>query len=340
MIERDPRAEPAIISWGAVFAGATSVISVSILLGLLGAALGFGLVDAQSSDPVSTAGWAVGIWTALSLLISLAVGGFVSGYLAGAGGWTHGFLSWSVALVAALVLSAMAVAGTVRAAGSLMGTVASATGSVVSSTAGATGDAISDGVSALVDRIEGEVSLDGLQDDTLDALRASEIEALNPDRIEAEIAGARDDIAAAVDDLRSRPDQFDTIIADLAETLGNRAENLAQDIDRDEAVDAIVANTDIPRDEAEVIVDDAIAAFEDLSATAEAQLAEAEAAIDRARADLAALEDDVRAAADDAASAAARASLWAFFTLLLGALASVGAGVMGRRMRSPYGMGY
>ena len=338
---------PSIISWGAVFAGATTVLSVSILLGLLGVSMGFGALDPMAEQPAEGLGLGAAIWTAVTVLISLAAGGFVAGYLAGAGGWSHGLLSWSVALVTALVLSTMAVGGTLRMTSSLLGSVASATGSAASSAASGAGrvvssvaDQIGDAASTLVDRVEGELDLDELEGDILDTLRATGIDALDPDRLQDELAAARSDVTEALSALRNRPDRFEEIASELRDDLTARAEGIVAEIDREDAVDALVANTDLTRPEAEAAIDNAISEFEDLSQTAQARVTAAQEMIEDARAELAALEADLREAADEAATAASRGALWAFVTLLLGGAASVGAGIIGRRQRLPHSMAF
>jgi hypothetical protein len=68
------------IHWGAIFAGLVVAIATQLLLSALGAALGFTSI-ANSGAPRSNAdevGTAVGIWSIISLFISLFVGGWVT----------------------------------------------------------------------------------------------------------------------------------------------------------------------------------------------------------------------------------------------------------------------
>lgn len=75
------------ISWRSIFAGVIAVLAISMLLSLLGVALGFALLDPEAATDISNgSGTAVTIWTLLSLLVSLGIGGFIAGRLAGTDG--------------------------------------------------------------------------------------------------------------------------------------------------------------------------------------------------------------------------------------------------------------
>ncbi|MEX0632626.1 hypothetical protein M8494_13155 [Serratia ureilytica] len=62
------------ISWGSVIGGVITVLAVSLLLSTLGTSLGFSIVDPTSDDPINGAGTTVVIWSAVSIIISLAAG--------------------------------------------------------------------------------------------------------------------------------------------------------------------------------------------------------------------------------------------------------------------------
>lgn len=121
------------ISWASVFAGVVAVLAISFLLSLLGAALGFSMLDPESTTDITNgSGIAVTIWTIISLLVSLAIGGFIAGRLAGVDGSIHGFLMWSLALIVGLVFSIMTINSAARLTGSALSSMTSMTGSVAS----------------------------------------------------------------------------------------------------------------------------------------------------------------------------------------------------------------
>lgn len=78
--------------WGSVIGGVITVLAVSLLLSTLGTSLGFSIVDPTSDDPINGAGTTVVIWSAVSIIISLAAGAFIAGRLAANDGLIHGFL--------------------------------------------------------------------------------------------------------------------------------------------------------------------------------------------------------------------------------------------------------
>lgn len=71
------------VSWGSIIGGVITVLAISLLLSTLGTSLGFAIVDPMSDDPINGAGTTVVIWSAISIIISLAAGAFVAGHLAG-----------------------------------------------------------------------------------------------------------------------------------------------------------------------------------------------------------------------------------------------------------------
>src|SRR5690606_36806013 len=65
------------ISWGGVWAGVLTVMGMLLILSMLGLAIGVSAVD-PSDTQASTIGTAAAIWSTLSLLIALFVGGMAA----------------------------------------------------------------------------------------------------------------------------------------------------------------------------------------------------------------------------------------------------------------------
>lgn len=115
------------ISWSAILAGATAATALSMVLLLLGTALGLSAISPWSSQGIGIAAFSIGtlIWFMVMQLIASGVGGFITGRLRTY--WpntaadellfrdaAHGFLAWALAsLLISTVLGA--------AAGSLIG---------------------------------------------------------------------------------------------------------------------------------------------------------------------------------------------------------------------------
>ena len=121
------------VSWGAIFAGATAVVAVELLLNLLGAGVGAATINPQEGQ-VPGQGLALGavIWFALSCIISLFIGGWVVGRLAECpskrDGALHGFVTWAVASLVLVYMLSTAVGGLLGGAASVLGQTASLAG--------------------------------------------------------------------------------------------------------------------------------------------------------------------------------------------------------------------
>jgi hypothetical protein len=131
---------PSAVSWAAILAGGVGALVLTLVLVILGSAMGFAAVSPWSADGTSAA--AIGIGTAIWLVVvqwlSSAVGGYLSGRLRTK--WTglhthevffrdtaHGFLAWALATVVMVFLVASsitaAVSGGAHAAASAAGAV-------------------------------------------------------------------------------------------------------------------------------------------------------------------------------------------------------------------------
>lgn len=86
------------ISWGAVLAGVFIAIIIHITMNMLGLAIGAGALDPDA--PTRGLGSATVIWIAVSILLGLFAGAWVSSRLAGVpdhtDGILHGLLTWAV----------------------------------------------------------------------------------------------------------------------------------------------------------------------------------------------------------------------------------------------------
>lgn len=95
---------PTRISWGAIFAGAVAALSLWILLTVFGLALGVSAIDAAHPSTVRTLGVFTGLWSLLSPLIALLIGGAVASRGAGVatrlGGAMQGLVMWGITLIA------------------------------------------------------------------------------------------------------------------------------------------------------------------------------------------------------------------------------------------------
>lgn len=103
--------------WGAIIAGLVVALSSQLLLSAIGAAIGFGNIsgsEAPRSDSGNVAG-AVGIWTIISLFISLFIGGSVTARSFGSVNRStaalNGAILWATTLAISSFLLAIGVTG-------------------------------------------------------------------------------------------------------------------------------------------------------------------------------------------------------------------------------------
>ncbi|BAQ64755.1 hypothetical protein [Geminocystis sp. NIES-3709] len=106
------------VHWGAIIAGLVIAISTQLLLSAIGAAIGFTNI-AGSDAPRSNAGevaQAVGIWTIISLFISLFLGSWITARAYGSvnnkTAMLNGVILWATTLVISSWLLASGVSGT------------------------------------------------------------------------------------------------------------------------------------------------------------------------------------------------------------------------------------
>ncbi|MFC3394134.1 CAP-Gly protein [Brenneria rubrifaciens] len=329
------------ISWGSIIGGVVTVLAVSLLLSTLGTGLGFAIVDPLSDEPVNGVGTTVLIWSALSIIVSLAAGAFVAGRLAAVDGLIHGFLVWATALLVAAVLGSMLLGGALKATGNALGSLASLTGSVISGA----GSTLGGGMQSLTNL--GGKAFDGLDlnttlqpeqmtNEVAEALRNSDIESLHPDYMQKQLEGAKTEIGEAIKAMAVNPDNSDAIVQSLLGKLKKRGEALAQDVDRNSLTKALSENTSMTQEEVNQTVDNLIEAKNKTARLVNQRLNDVGARIEQAKQQYTELKQKAREQAAAAASAAAQAGFWSFFALLIGAIVSVMAGLWGVKTHSKY----
>lgn len=327
--------KPGLISWGAIIGGVIIVLALSVLLSVLGTALGFTMVDPYAEQPVEGVGTAVTIWSFVSILISLAVGGFVAGRLAGAVGISHGILVWATSLIIAIIISSMIIGGAMRAAGNIIGSIASVTGGAFSNMASSMTD--DDGIKNMLDDAMNQMGADnGLPPDqtpqnVMAALSHSDVEALRPDYLSKALADTKTDVQTAVSAIMKHPDNMDAELDRLSEKLKQRTDNISADIKRDDVRQALTRNTSMSSEEVNQATDAVIRNKQHMAEEIKQQLDTLDHNIATAKAELAQMKEQAKQKADAAAKVIATSALWSFFALLIGAVVSAVCGLWGVR---------
>lgn len=259
------------LSWGSIFAGAVSGAACFATLSLLTAALGFGLFSPTNASPLSGVGIGTGIWTAITLVLSFLAGGFVAGYSARSTGKLHGAVTWAVTLLLLLTLVFNAVGQLLGVAGNIVGTAANVAGNVAGSAISATSDAVSAGVEKAGQAI-GEVDTTELQANVEKYLQDTDIPELQPEYLNDQLQESKDEIGQAVKDIAVNPNNANTIISDLASSLGEKAKTISDSADRDAIANAVAQNTDLTQAEAEEVTDNIYNGLVDASEKAQVAL--------------------------------------------------------------------
>lgn len=324
-------ADDSAVSWPAILAGAIAAAALSLILVMLGSGLGLSSVSPWAYEGVSAEalGWSAIVWISFTALAASGLGGYLAGrlrrrWLATPGDETyfrdtaHGFLSWAVAtlLTAAFLATSIAtiLGGGVRAAGSLAeaGMAAAAAGAGAATSAGADdrrGGLLAYHVDAL------------LRADDAGRVRAVEPAPSEPagDTGADDEAGSATTVAATADrPLRSARPGWRP-----GPAPGERAE-----VER--IVDQSLRNGRLDEDDARYL-SRRIAVLTGVDEdTARARV---DAVHGRLTAALEGAETQARELADEARKAAARASLWLFITLLMGAFSASLFATFGGRQR-------
>jgi polyhydroxyalkanoate synthesis regulator phasin len=277
-------------SWGAIFAGALIVLTVQLLLGVLGLAIGLTAVNpATEQDPWSGIGIGAMIWWIVTGIVALLVGGWAGGRMAGLprrlDGALHGAIVWALSTVLMVWLAFSAAGAVVGGAWNVLSTTAQAAGGIASSAAGA---------------IPGQIGADDIAWQEIQR----EIRQMMQSRgipIEEEApSGYREIEDALYELLREDPAK----IGEISEQ------------DKQAIVDVVVRRTELTQEEARQRVDKWVRQYEQAVEDAR-EFVEEE------------LPRKAEKYGGQAADAAAKAAWWIFLMLLLGLVAAVVGGAVG-----------
>jgi hypothetical protein len=122
------------VSWGGVWGGVLVAMGLLMLLAALGVAVGITAADPQTTD-ARTLGAGAGIWTGVSLLLALFVGGMVSTRIGAifdsTTGFFEGVLVWVMSVVLMAYLASTGIGTVASGAFKLLGGAGQALGAVV-----------------------------------------------------------------------------------------------------------------------------------------------------------------------------------------------------------------
>lgn len=302
------------------------IVCYQSLLSLLGVALGFSMLDPESATDIGNgSGTAVTIWTIVSLLVSLALGGFIAGRLAGNDGYIHGFLVWSLTLIIGLIFSVMTINSAARLTGNAISSMTSVTGSVASSLGKGGVDLVGMGTQAFEELVQ-MPELKNADVNIEQALQKSGISELQPNYLKTQLEWAKGQVQTAAKDLVLNLNESDKIIQTLSNNLKARADSITSAVNKEEVSQALAANSNLTPQEAERAVNNYLQQQDQFFIKLEEN-------VQQAKVRYAQLKAEAKEKAAAATNAAAKAALWLFFGLLIGLIVSVLAGKMGMQHR-------
>ncbi len=302
------------ISWSAIVAGVVLAMVVSLILNVLGTAIGSASIDPmQENNPMQGMATGAGVWLVASGIISLFVGGWAAGRLAHREGALHGLLVWASVSLITVYLVSSTVTGVIRGGLNLAGSSLSALGSGVAQVAPALGTEIQDqlkqqGIDFNLNDIRGEIET---------AMRQTGKAELNPDAVKQQAQETQQDASNTAERSAQNPQQADDQVGAFLDRLKAKGDQAWDAADRQALVNLIKARGNKTDAEANQIVDQAEASYR--QAYAKYQELKAQA------------EQKAREAAEVTAKRVSQASWVLLATLLISGLVAALAGMLGRR---------
>lgn len=320
-IEREGKLEAGRnLSWGSIIAGAVSGAAVFTVLSLLTAALGFGIFSANSANPFAGIGFFTGLWTAITLIVSFCIGGFVAGYAARSTGLLHGAITWAVTVLLLFTIVFNAVATALGIAGDAVSTVAGGAANVAGSAISGAGDAVGSAFGTAIDEVG--ANLEGVDNEELQAnleqyLADTDVKELQPDYLKNQIKESKDEIAASVKQIALNPNNSGAEVDKLTKSLAKRAEAITNAADEDAIANAVAENSDLSEEEAKEIGKNIYDQLDKASVEASKSLDEASNKINElAKEAEITVDETVDKAKDTADNASNKASIGAVLTFL------------------------
>lgn len=319
------------LSWGSIFAGVVTFIALFMTFSLIGSAIGFGMVEPTSNNPLDGVETGLMIWTVVTLILSLFGAGFVSGVAARRVGLVHGFLTWATSMIVTIVMLSYVTIGAFSVVGSLLGNIASAVGNGVENVASGTADVASKAFDEITGNM-GDINTDQLETDVRDVLKDTDVPELQPNYLQDQVSDATSDITDAGKKIATDPNKADEIIDDLSTKLKDRATKISDSVDEEAISNAVAKNTDLNQQEAQEATQNIVNGLQKASDEAQQQIETAQQNLEQAKQDIDQAVKDARKKADEISDATAKASIWGFVAMVLGLVLTSIGGMVGANL--------
>lgn len=326
--ERYDELRPRRASWFSVFAGTAVALAISVLLNLMGFAVGITTIDPTGETPtlnqLGTGAW---IWMLVAGIVSLFIGGWVTGRETGvpkrSQGAIHGAVTWSLFTLISVVLM-MSVAGRiVNNATRMVGSAFSAAGQAAQAVADtANVNVTPQGIEMGGQQGPVDLAWQSIWNEGQQILQQTQTEELQPQDIQEDLQGVQQEMQQAA--TAESPEQARKELQDALQKLQQSARETVSEVDQEAVVNVLTARTGMSEAEARRTVQRWSLIFQMAWQRADAQVLE-----------LQNIQKAARQGAQTATDALARVSWWTFSYLLLtlGA-ASIGGFLGGFRRRA------
>ena len=321
------------ISWRAVIAGVVTFLALNLLSLLIGSAIGFGVPNFTSANPLQGLGTSLLWWTILSLVVSMGIGGFVTGLMANRLGFAHGFLAWASSIIFGFVMLTSLMGRLLGFAGNVAGTAADAAGQA----AGGAADAVSTVTQESFDAISKNINIDTekLNAEVANVLEHTDIEVLQPDFLKKQTEDTVNDITDAAYNVVVEGQDAESEIKKVTSNIESRLETINKGVDYEALRNEITANTDLTAEEVDKAVSNIESAWNEVSEQANTAYKEASAALDRISTQVSEgasqVADQAAETTEGVTNEASKYSLYLFFGLLAALFITGFAGEAGVR---------
>lgn len=319
------------LSWGSIIAGIVTFLGMNILFATIGSAIGFGMIDLTSNNPIQGAGTGLKIWMVISLILSFLAAGFISGVAARRIGLLHGFLTWASSLVVSTILLMSLLSSILSMTGTVLGKTADVAGNAAGATANVAGQAIEKSFAGAKDAI-GEVNTDELQTNVNEVLKDTDIKELQPDYLQNQLKAAGNDVTDAGKEILVHPNNSEKTIDNVLDKLQKRADKINEGVDKDAVSNAIAQNTDLSQAEADKATNNIVNGFDNATKESSKMIENARTQIENTREDVKTQVKELRETADNASDSVSKGSIWLFVGLLLSMILSTVAGLIGSNL--------
>lgn len=306
------------ISWGAIIAGTLVALVTMLLLNLLGIGIGLGSINPmEEAAPFSGLGIGAIIWWVVSNLIAIFAGAYVAAKMAGvpkgSTSTLHGILSWCLYTLASFYILTTAVGSIISGVGSVVSNTLSAAGSGIEAVAdkGQQNESSSQNQSSLI-------SFNEIQSEVKQVLSNTANSSIVPDSLERTAEKTAQNVRQNMNNVDYISNQE---VQAIAQDVFFEDGKLAENVQRQDVVNAVESNTNMSQQEANNVADIMMKKYN--KAKQETQELAVQA------------KQQAEETGQKVADSTSKAALWTFAALALGAVVAGAGGRTGKPHSTP-----